>query len=111
MARGAPDSYRKTTPTAARVYTDEIEAADIAGAQILVLINSPKRWMAAERRVVLNFVSAGGSLLVLGDHTDVFGLMRGFNTLVGPEGVRFRFDSAYRGARGGAVAKWRRPTA
>ena len=29
-----------------------------------------------------------------GDHTDVFGLMRGFNSLLGPLGIRFRFDSA-----------------
>jgi hypothetical protein len=32
----------------------------------------------------------------LGDHTDVFGLMRGFNGLLGPLGIQFRFDSAYR---------------
>ena len=41
-------------------------------------------------------MARGGSLLVLGDHTDVFGLMRGFNTLLGPLGIRFRFDSAYK---------------
>jgi len=34
-------------------------------------------------------------LLVLGDHTDVFGLMQGFNTLLDAFGIQFRFDSAY----------------
>jgi hypothetical protein len=77
-------------------YTDTIEPADLAKTQILVLINSPKAWSNADRRVILDFVAEGGSLLVLGDHTDVFGLMRGFNTLLGPVGIKFRFDSAYK---------------
>ena len=77
-------------------YTDAIEPADLAKTQILVLINSPKEWNDADRRVVLDFVARGGSLLVLGDHTDVFGLMRGFNSLLGPLGIKFRFDSAYK---------------
>jgi len=76
--------------------TDTIERGDLAGTQILVLINSPKEWKDAERRMVLDFVAQGGSLLVLGDHTDVFGLMRGFNSLLAPLGIRFRFDSAYK---------------
>lgn len=75
---------------------DTIEPVDLKKAQILVLINSPKIWEGAERRTVLDFVARGGSLLVLGDHTDVFGLMRGFNSLLGPLGIRFRFDSAYK---------------
>jgi hypothetical protein len=75
---------------------DTIEPSDLKKAQILVLINSQKIWEERERRAVLDFVARGGSLLVLGDHTDVFGLMRGFNSLLGPLGIRFRFDSAYK---------------
>lgn len=75
---------------------DKIAAADLVGTQILVLINSPKVWKDEERQSVLDFVAKGGSLLVLGDHTDVFGLMRGFNTLLGPLGIKFRFDSAFK---------------
>jgi hypothetical protein len=77
-------------------YTDAIEPIDLLGVQILVLINSPKKWSDADRRLVLNWVGKGGSLLVLGDHTDVFGLMQGFNTLLAPIGIEFHFDSAYR---------------
>ena len=81
------------------IEKDKIAAADLKKAQILVLINSPKEWKGEERQNVLDFVARGGSLLVLGDHTDVFGLMRGFNSLLGPLGIKFRFDSAYK-ARG-----------
>jgi hypothetical protein len=77
-----------------------IEPADLESTQILVLINSATVWDARERRVILDFVARGGSLLVLGDHTDVFGLMRGFNSLLGPIGVQFQFDSAYRAREG-----------
>ena len=79
---------------------DRIGPEDLKGVQILVLINSPKAWPEAERQAVLDFLAGGGSLLVLGDHTDVFGLMRGFNTLLGDFGIRFRFDSAYKTPRG-----------
>ncbi len=86
------------TPAGKQVmrHTDSIEPADLAQTQILVLINSPKEWKGADRLLVLDFVARGGSLLVLGDHTDVFGLRRGFNSLLGPLGIKFRFDSAYK---------------
>lgn len=75
---------------------DKIETADLAKTQILVLINSPKVWNESERRTVLDFVARGGNLLILGDHTDVFGLMRGFNGLLDAFGIQFQFDSAYK---------------
>jgi hypothetical protein len=62
--------------------------------QVLVLINSPLEWDAGARDGVLRFMERGGSVLVLGDHTDVYGLMKGFNTLLKPLGVSYRFDSA-----------------
>ena len=76
---------------------DNITPQDLAGSQTLILINSPKAWAGTERQAVVDFVERGGSLLVLGDHTDVFGLMRGFNSLINEFGIRFRFDSAYKG--------------
>ena len=42
---------------------------------------------------------------MLGDHTDVFGLMCGFNTLLSPLGIEFRFDSAYKVRESCAVAR------
>ena len=79
------------------VSTVDLEDAENLGeldAQVLVLINLPHVWSDAEREAVHGFLSAGGSLLVLGDHTDVYGLMTGFNSLIGPYGIRYRFDSA-----------------
>jgi hypothetical protein len=84
------------------VPQETIEPADLRRTQVLVLINSPKVWDERERRTILEFVASGGSLLVLGDHTDVFGLMRGFNGLLEPLGIQYRFDSAYK-----ARASWR----
>ncbi len=92
---GAAVPHAAPSAKAASRPKDAIEPADLDKNQILVLINSPKLWDDGQRRVVLDFVARGGSLLVLGDHTDVFGLMRGFNSLIGPLGIKFRFDSAY----------------
>ncbi len=75
---------------------ETIEPADLQDTQTLVLINSPKIWDDREQRTIYDFVGRGGSLLVLGDHTDVFGLMRGFNSLLGPVGIQFRFDSVHK---------------
>ena len=74
---------------------DKVEPGDLSGYQTLILINSPKVWEGEELRAVREFVAGGGGLLVLGDHTDVFGLMKGFNTLLEGFGIQFRFDSAY----------------
>ncbi len=74
---------------------DGIDSKDLRETQVLVLINSPHIWKGIERRTILDFVSRGGSLLVLGDHTDVFGLMNGFNSLLDAFGIQFQFDSAY----------------
>jgi hypothetical protein len=64
-------------------------------ARVLVVINCHHEWSLEERESIDRFVRSGGSLLVLGDHTDVFGLMRGLNTLLADWGIEFCFDSAY----------------
>lgn len=64
-------------------------------ADILVTINNPRKWTDSERSVVRRFLQGGKSVLLLGDHTNVFGLMSGFNSLVDEYGIRFKFDSAY----------------
>lgn len=79
---------------------DIVTQEDLSNTQLLILINSPKEWSTAEKSDVKAFVERGGSLLVLGDHTDVFGLMKGFNSLTADFGIRFRFDSAYHCRKG-----------
>ncbi len=68
----------------------EIEQSDI-----LVIINDPHEWGAEENAEARSYLEGGGTILVLADHTDVFGLMRGFNTLLPSFGMELRFDSAY----------------
>jgi hypothetical protein len=70
-------------------------AGELENTDVLVLINNPRKWTADERAMIEGYVRRGGSLLVLGDHTNVFGLQEGFNTLLRPLGISFRFDSAY----------------
>jgi hypothetical protein len=98
----------------------DLDGFGVDRARVLLLINCHREWSAAERTRIEDFLRAGGSLLVLGDHTDVFGLMRGFNPLTTPWGVTFRYDSAYHTGAGwaddvawlpGALGAWRDPRA
>ncbi len=66
----------------------------LAGVDALVTINANTAWAEDELLAVWTFVHEGGSLLVLGDHTDVEGTMRSQNDLLAPVGIEFRFDSA-----------------
>jgi hypothetical protein len=79
---------------------DTIRSEDLTEVQTLVLINSPRVWKGEELRTVRDFVARGGGLLILGDHTDVFGLMNGFNSLLADFGISFQFDSAYQARPG-----------
>lgn len=86
---------------------DELHELAESDTQVLVVINCYHAWANAEREAVERFVKRGGSLLVLGDHTNVFGLMDGLNTLLGPLGIEFRFDSALKSdVTWGAVCVW-----
>jgi len=78
---------------------DRVTANDLTKTQIFVR-SIRQVWADDERQAINAFLSRGGSLLVLGDHTDVFGLMGGFNTLLADYGIQFRFDSAYHNRKG-----------
>jgi len=79
----------------AAIGIEDIEAGELANADVLVTINNPRVWTVAQRHRIDEFLAVGGSLLVLGDHTDVFGCKKGFDSLLGAYGMGFRFDSAY----------------
>ncbi|MBN1204017.1 MAG: hypothetical protein JXB05_03725 [Myxococcaceae bacterium] len=69
--------------------------AGLTDVAVLVFIN-PKHPLDPEtREAVWKFVRAGGGLLVMGDHTDLFGIMAPLNDLLSPVGIRFEFDSAF----------------
>lgn len=60
----------------------------------LVIINPSQTFSADEKEVIWDFVARGGSLLVLGDHTDIGGIKKPLDTLLEPVGIKFNFDSA-----------------
>jgi len=66
----------------------------LEGVDALVTINVNTEWSDDELVAVWSFVHAGGSLLVLGDHTDVEHSMASQNDLLAPVGIAFEFDSA-----------------
>ncbi len=63
--------------------------------RILVIISPTEIFSPEWHGRIWQFVKAGGSLLVMGDHTDIFGTMRPLNHLLAPIRVSFNFDSAY----------------
>lgn len=71
-----------------------IDPGDLEFADVLVIINMNKALSEGEKRTVWNFVREGGSLLVMGDHTDVGGMMEPLNDLLEDVGISFRFDDA-----------------
>lgn len=82
----------------AKSDAEELTADNLRGHSTLVLINAGteyKRFSHPEQKTIWDFVSQGGSLLVLGDHTDVFGIQANYNSLLERVGIRFEFDSAY----------------
>ncbi|MGA2126981.1 MAG: hypothetical protein ABSG76_12600 [Xanthobacteraceae bacterium] len=71
------------------------EEGALAGVSALVVI-MPRKVLAPDaHQAVWRFVDRGGGLLVLGDHTDLFGVMEPLDRLLDPVGVRFMFDSAF----------------
>ncbi|TQV86173.1 hypothetical protein FKG94_01055 [Exilibacterium tricleocarpae] len=78
-----------------------ITPQSLAQNQVLVIINPTEMFSAQERQAVWSFVEAGGGLLVMGDHTDLAGMMAPLNTLLAPVDIAYRFDSAF------SIRQWR----
>lgn len=67
----------------------------LAGADVLVIINPTNQWSSGELEAVWGFVKSGGSLLVLGDHTDIMGSQSVLDRLLAPINTRFNFDAGF----------------
>ncbi|MGD9403235.1 MAG: hypothetical protein PVF95_13335 [bacterium] len=80
--------------------TRPITAETLSGSKALVVINLMKFFSEEEKRVIWDFVSRGGALLILGDHTGVGGIREPFNDLLRPVNIEFEFDSATFWAQG-----------
>lgn len=65
---------------------------DLAGASTLVIYDPDRRFNPDEIKLVRDFVRDGGGLLVVGDHTNVFGSTTHLNELCEPFGFQYRDD-------------------
>jgi len=69
-----------------------LTAADLEQAGALVIYDPDQRFSPEEIGLVREFVRGGGGLLVIGDHTNVFGSTSHLNELCEPFGFQFRDD-------------------
>ena len=69
-------------------------------AKVLVMIVPTEDLGKKEKEDILNWIKEGGSLLLLGDHTDIGDFMKPTNTLLNPFGIQFKFDTTDPATRG-----------
>jgi hypothetical protein len=79
-------------------YTDIIESDSITEeilkeVDIFVVISIKNNFSPQEHKTIWKFIENGGSLLVLGDHTDIGGMKDPLNDLLAPIGISYKFDS------------------
>jgi hypothetical protein len=69
-----------------------LTAKDLEGASVLMVYDPDNAFSKAELDLVREFVRAGGGLLLIGDHTNVFGSATHLNQVCEPFGFQFRDD-------------------
>jgi hypothetical protein len=74
------------------VAAGPLTASALDGASVLVIYDPDTPYSSEETAVIREFVRAGGGLLLIGDHTNVFGSTSHLNPLCEPFGFRFRDD-------------------
>jgi hypothetical protein len=65
------------------------------GAQIVVIANPVQPWPEREIDRLYEFMRGGGSVLLLGEHTDVMGVMRHANPIVSRAGIALNDDTTW----------------
>lgn len=75
--------------------TDRLTDATLKNVAVLVLKTPTARYNSAEVDCVKRFVNAGGGLLLIGEHTDVFGTGTNLNDFARPLGFEFRYDCLF----------------
>jgi len=74
---------------------DPVAAATLAKCDVLVVKVPLLSYSRREIDAIVDFVHAGGGLLLIGEHTDVFGTGRTLNAIAGRFGFRFRYDCLF----------------
>lgn len=76
--------------------TDAITDATLARCDVLVIKTPTSRYAEEEIAAVVRFVERGGSLLMIGDHTNVFNMNTSLNDVARHFGFTFRNDLLFR---------------
>lgn len=83
-----------STRGGAVIETDSLTPEVLSRVGLMVFINPARGVTRPERGALSKFVASGGSLLVLGDHTDIGGSRAPLNEVLLCTSIRFNFDSA-----------------
>lgn len=86
----------------------KIDAALLKNCDVLILKTPTVPFSTDEIDCIVQYVHGGGSLFLIGDHTNVFGISANFNELAQYFGIRFRYDATY-DLDSGALTEYRRP--
>ncbi|UCD12921.1 MAG: hypothetical protein JSW60_04970, partial [Thermoplasmatales archaeon] len=86
--------YINLTDYVSLIESPKITQDILQDVNVFVVANLNTSFSQIEKDLIWQFVERGGSLLVLGDHTNVGGILEPLNDLLEPTDIRFRFDSA-----------------
>ncbi|MGA2034256.1 MAG: DUF4350 domain-containing protein [Thermoguttaceae bacterium] len=75
--------------------TKPVDDAALAQCDVLVLKIPTRPYSAAEIDAITRFVAGGGGLMMIGEHTDVFGSGTALNSVAEKLGFSFRFDCLF----------------
>lgn len=67
----------------------------LSAADVLVIKTPTRPYTDREVDVIVSFVERGGGLLLVGDHTNLFGMSTYLNSIASRFGMRFRFDDTF----------------
>jgi hypothetical protein len=87
-------SYLNLTDYVSVIESPHLTTSLLNDIRILVITNLNVSFTPAEHTAIWEYVNTGGSLLVIGDHTNVGGMQHPLNELLSPVGISFRFDAA-----------------
>ncbi|MBS0206977.1 MAG: hypothetical protein JSS49_29225 [Planctomycetes bacterium] len=73
----------------------QLNSENLAHVNALVMVLPRKPPTESELRTLYQYLERGGSLLVLGDHTDLYGSQAPMNALLSSAGIQVPFDSAF----------------
>jgi len=85
-----------------------IDDATLDACDVLVLKTPTRVYSRREINAIQRFVERGGGLLLIGEHTDVFGTSTNLNSVAERFGFRYRFDCLF-GIDSVFEQHWRRP--